>query len=118
MEKKIITCMECPMGCTMQAYVNNENKVVVSGNNCLRGKMYAENEMTCPRRVITTTIRAITGEMLSIKTDKPVKKAEMFEVLKKINSVHPSLPIKIGDVIISNIVEDINIVATSNYKKS
>ena len=46
--------------------------------------MYAENEMVCPRRVLTTTIRSSEGQMISVKTDKPVKKEKMFEIMEKI----------------------------------
>ena len=114
MDKKTITCIECPMGCTIEASIDDNGKIEVSGNTCPRGKMYAENEITCPRRVITTTVRAKTGEMISVKTDKPVKKEQMFMVMEKINKISPTLPIKIGDVLMKNIVEEINLVATSN----
>ena len=113
MEKKIITCIECPMGCTMEA-VLEDGKVTVSGNTCPRGKMYAENEMVCPRRVLTTTIRANDGQMISVKTDKPIRKEKMFEIMQKINQIHCTLPVRIGDVLQKNIDEDICVIATSN----
>lgn len=113
MQKKIITCIECPIGCTMEAILEN-GKVVVSGNTCPRGKMYAENEMVCPRRVLTTTIRSKEGQMISVKTDKPIKKEKMFEIMQKINQIHCDLPIRIGDVLMENIDEDICLIATSN----
>lgn len=113
MEKKIITCIECPIGCTIEAVIE-DGKISVSGNTCPRGKMYAENEMVCPRRVITTTIRSNEGQMIAVKTDKPVKKEEMFEVVAKINAFHCDLPVKIGDVLIENVTEDICVIATSN----
>ena len=113
MEKKIITCIECPIGCSIEACLDGEN-IMVSGNGCPRGKAYAENEMICPRRIITSTVRAESGKMISVKTDKPVKKAEMFLVMEKINKINPKTPVKIGDVIKENIIEKINLIATSN----
>ncbi len=115
MEKKIITCIECPMGCSMIA-CRDGNEIEISGNGCPRGKAYAQNEMICPRRIITSTVRAISGQMISVKTDKPVKKAEMFLVMQKINQINPKPPVKIGDILKENIIEDINLIATSNCK--
>ncbi len=113
MEKKIITCIECPIGCSIEASFD-QGKIVVSGNNCPRGKAYAENEMTCPRRIITTTVRSESGKMISVKTDKPVKKEEVFLVMQLINKINPKTPVKIGDIIKENIIEDINLIATIN----
>lgn len=110
-----LTCVECPMGCQIEVDLEYDNKVAaVRGNSCPRGKAYAENEVVCPRRVLTTTVRADNGEMISVKTDKPVKKSEIFDVMKKINAAKAVTPIKIGDVIVENVTEDINVVATCN----
>ena len=54
------------------------------------------------------------GKVVSVKTDKPVKKSDLFEIMKKINSVVAQNPLRIGDVIIKNVAEDINVVATDN----
>ena len=115
MDKRIITCIECPVGCQIEVSFI-DGKVNASGFNCKRGKLYAENEVVCPRRIITSTVRAENGEMVSVKTNKPVKKQEMFEVMKKINLYVCKLPVKIGDVLIENITEDISLVATCNLK--
>ena len=115
MKVQTLTCIECPLGCTMTVTTDGE-RISVVGNGCLRGKAYAENEVTCPRRVITSTIRATNGKMLPVKTDKPVKKSEIFEIMQKINATTCTAPIKIGDVIVENITEDIALIATGNLQ--
>ena len=109
-----LTCIECPMGCSIEVEIEGESVLSVKGNTCPRGKMYAENEVICPRRVVTSTVRAKGGTMIPVKTNQPVKKAEMFEVMKKINSVHPALPVHIGDVLYEEITEGVNLVASGN----
>lgn len=109
-----LTCIECPMGCALMVNMENGKVVSVEGNNCARGKMYAENEVVCPMRVVTSTVKTDKGVPVSVKTDKPVKKAEMFNVMAKINKAVCKLPIKIGDVIIKNVDGDANVVATMN----
>ena len=114
MTVKTLTCIECPIGCEVEVGVEAGKAVYVKGNSCPRGKMYAENEVVCPKRVVTSTVRAVSGEMVPVKTDKPVKKSEMFEVMKKINALRCTLPVKIGDVLAENISDDANLIVAGN----
>lgn len=112
--KQNLTCVECPMGCSIEVEVENGRAVSVVGNGCPRGKMYAENEVVCPRRVLTSSVRMTDGNMISVKTSAPVKKTEMFAIMKAINAVHPVPPVRIGDVLVKEIAEGVDLLATSN----
>ncbi len=114
MKSTIITCIECPIGCTIEVGVENGKVLSVVGNACPRGKMYAENEVICPKRVLTSTVRMENGKILSVKTDAPVEKAKMFDIMKKINGVHPKGEVKIGDILAENIADGANLVAADN----
>ena len=111
-EIKKLTCIECPVGCDISVELDGETVVSVSGNGCPRGNMYARNEVVCPRRVITTTVRTQSGRVVPVKTDKPVKKSEIFAVMAKINSLVIPDGIKEKQVVAANITEDINLIAT------
>lgn len=111
---KTLTCIECPIGCEVEVTLEENKVVLVKGNSCPRGKMYAENEVVCPKRVVTSTVRAKSGEMIPVKTDKPVKKSEIFAVMRKINQTTCVLPVKIGDVLIENISDDANLIVAGN----
>ena len=111
---KTLTCIECPIGCEVEVTLEEGEVVLVKGNSCPRGKMYAENEVVCPKRVVTSTIRAKSGEMIPVKTDKPVKKSEIFTVMQKINHTTCALPVKIGDVLVENISDDANLIVAGN----
>ena len=112
MEKVKLTCVECPMGCQIEVTLENGKAVGVVGNGCPRGKLYAENEVVCPMRVVTSTVKTTDGRMVSVKTDKPVKKSEIFAVMAKINAYTATAPVRIGDVLINNIEGDADLVAT------
>ncbi len=114
MEIRKLTCIECPIGCSLEIGVENGKVAFVKGNTCPRGKIYGENEVICPRRVLTSTVRLEDGRMLPVKTDKPMKKSEMFSVMKKLNAILWKAPVKIGDIILENVDEDVNIIATGN----
>ena len=83
---KNLTCIECPIGCEIEVMLEEGKVVSVSGNGCPRGKLYAEAEVVCPKRVVTSTVRAEDGEMIPVKTDRPVRKDAIFEVMQKINA--------------------------------
>jgi CxxC motif-containing protein len=116
MSKVNLICIECPMGCALTVAVENNKVTSVEGSTCARGRLYAENEVICPMRVVTSTVQTNKGIPVSVKTDKPVKKAEIFNVMSKINKVVAVAPIKIGDVLVENIEGDANLVATMNFE--
>lgn len=108
-------CIECPRGCDLTVTTQKSGEIKVSGNFCPKGKVYAISEVTCPVRVITSTVKTAVGAMLPVKTDRGIKKEQIFEVMSKINSLTVFTKIKIGDIIEKNIDgEGANLVATKN----
>ncbi len=111
-----VTCIECPMGCTIEVETENGVAVSVKGNGCPRGKAYAESEVTCPVRVVTSVVRTQEGRMVPVKTSKPIRKSEIFAVMEKINATHPRLPLSIGDVLVRGIEGDADLIVTGHAK--
>ena len=54
--------------------------------------------------------------MVSVKTDKPIKKSVMLDLMKVINKVVAKTPIAIGDILVENISDGANLVATDVAK--
>ena len=108
-----LTCIVCPQGCSLKVELDGKNIISVSGNTCPRGEKYAVSECTNPERCVTSTVRCENGEVVSVKTDRPIPKGKIFECMEIINKQIVTLPISIGDVIISDVF-GANIVATQN----
>lgn len=107
-------CIECPRGCELTVTAE-DGKVDVRGNACPRGKAYAEAEAVCPRRILTSTVRA-DGGMVPVKTDRAVAKAQMLSLMKKIRAFHLQHDVRAGDVIVHDLDgEGANLIATSDY---
>lgn len=98
-----LTCIVCPMGCTLSVDIENGKIQSVSGNTCPRGKVYAQNECTNPVRTVTTTVRTVTGQMLPVKTVNPIAKDKVKNAMEIINKAVVLLPICVGDVIIEDV---------------
>ena len=110
---KELTCIVCPRGCRLKVDDNME----VTGNACPRGKMYAINELTNPTRTITSSVRVSNRPytLVSVKTDKPVPKDKMFDVMKEIDKLVVKAPTRIGQVVLANVLgTDSNIVITKD----
>lgn len=109
-----ITCIECPMGCQIEAEEENGVVTNVRGNSCPRGKAYAESELVCPVRVVTSVVRAQGGKMVPVKTSKPVRKSEIFRIMEVVNGLHPAPNLGIGDVLVRGIDGDADLIVTGN----
>lgn len=98
-----LICIVCPKGCHLTV---SPEKGEVTGNACPRGKEYGLMELTNPTRVITTTVQ-IDGAIhprLPVKTSQPIPKGKMLEIMALIGQAKVTAPVKIGDVIIENIL--------------
>lgn len=100
-----ITCTVCPMGCSLVvSKVDGEYKV--EGNTCKRGAKYGVEEVTNPRRVITTTVK-LNGSylnLLPVKTNDSVPKELMFDIMKLLDNVEVNAPVSVGDVIVKDVL--------------
>ena len=113
--KRNFVCIECPRGCELTAE-NMESSISITGNFCPRGKKYAEAEMSCPRRIVTSTVRAAHG-MIPVKTDGEVKKEKIFDVMARIRALRIDCDVKQGEVLAADIDgEGTPLIATAAYR--
>ena len=111
-----LVCIECPIGCSLTAEKIGE-QWDVKGNRCVKGVNFAINEITDPRRSISSTVRTTfkTVPRLSVRTQGEVPLNTIFAVMEQINSVSLDHPVHIGEVIIENVSNTgINVIATSD----
>ena len=139
---KEIICITCPKGCHLKV---DEESFAVTGNSCPRGAVYGANELRSPVRVVTSTVvvepagagidrlqnpdclprtsdacpyegaEKVLPRRLPVKTDRPIPKGKMFQVMAEINRLRVTPPVAVGDVLIPNVAgTDGNVVATKN----
>ena len=119
METRNLTCIGCPLGCSLSVQIENEQVVSVSGNTCPRGDAYARKEVTNPTRIVTSTVRVAgpNGGMVSCKTQEDIPKNMIFDVVNALKDVEVNPPVRIGDVLVENVAgTGVNVVATKNMK--
>ena len=115
-----MTCVTCPIGCEMTVEYERKKLISVSDNLCKKGETYAADEIENPRRTVTSTIPVVGGtvKLLPVKTDKPIPKDKIFEAMEKINKRRASVPVRLGDVICRDFIEDgVNLVACRTVER-
>ncbi len=108
-----LICIVCPKGCHLK--VDEKNGYAVTGHSCQKGEAYGRKELTNPTRVITSTVRINNAPLsrLPVKTNSDIPKGEIANAMKLLNDVTINAPIKIGDIILENILGlGVNFVAT------
>jgi CxxC motif-containing protein len=100
----------------MQAEQTIQNgEIAVEGHACKRGEVYARTEMINPQRVLTTVFPVFRGGVVSCKSNGTLDKNLLFDVIKLIKKQRVHKPIKVGDVLIKNVLDTgIDIVATAD----
>lgn len=105
---KELTCVVCPAGCRITVTLTDGAVTNVAGNTCVRGKKYAESEVTNPVRTLTTTV-CITGStkhhMLPVKTSRPIPRGDLIHAMAQLNGFTVPAPVHTGDILIADFIE-------------
>ena len=116
-EIRDLTCIGCPLGCSIKVTMDHGEVTDVTGNTCPRGDAYARKEVTDPTRIVTSTVRVKGGKsiMVSCKTKEDIPKGKIFDVTRALADVEIEAPVHIGDILVSDVAgTGVDIVATKN----
>ena len=111
-----LICIVCPRGCHLKVDENFK----VSGNFCKRGELYAKNELTSPKRKVTSTVKVVNGNInrVSVITDSEIPKELIFDIMKEIQKTVVNAPLEINTVVIKNVLNlGVNVITTREVKK-
>ncbi len=115
---KYIICVACPMGCGVTVEIADNGDIIsVTGNTCKRGDAYARAECTHPVRSLATTVKVNGGihNVVPCKSAGSLPKDKIMECMEVINAAQADAPVKLGDVLVENILgTGIDIVATNH----
>ncbi len=102
-----LVCFLCPNGCSL-AVTSKELNISVSGNQCKRGQEFAIQEVTCPQRVFTTTVRVAGGvfPLASVRSREMVPKAEFPHLLAALNALCLEAPVESGQIMLPDAAEN------------
>jgi len=112
---KRLTCIECPLGCSLSVDIENCRVVKVTGNTCPKGETFAISEVENPMRIVTAGVLAkgLSLKMVPARTDRPIPKAKITEAMQEIKKLRIAKPLSAGDLLVENFLGlGVNLVAT------
>lgn len=109
-EKKIMTCIVCPMGCQLEvtklSAQGEPPMFSVTGNACPRGEKYAQKELTNPTRTLTCTVAVKGGKvhLVPAKSSTEVPRDMQLSCMEVIKRLAVQAPVCAGDVLYEDIL--------------
>jgi CxxC motif-containing protein len=105
MDREII-CIMCPLGCRMKVQVEGQEVKQVEGERCKKGVKYAQQEVTFPGRILTTTVITDNPEMplLPVRSNKALPKEKLIGCMKHISKHSVTGSVQLGQTVIENIL--------------
>ena len=121
------SCTTCPSECLLTVEVERDADGVVAevrsatGNRCPRGDKFAHQELTCPMRVLTTTVAVSGGDeaLLPVRTAEAIPLELHVQAMDLIRGLVVNAPIRMGDVVLENLLDtNINLIASMDIDRA
>lgn len=118
-------CTTCPSECLLTVEVERDadghvaEVRSVTGNNCPRGDKFARQELSCPMRVLTTTVAVSGGNeaLLPVRTAEAIPLELHAQAIALIRGLVVNAPIHMGDVVLENLLDtNINLIASMDIE--
>lgn len=120
-------CTICPSECLLTVEVERDADGAVAevrsvtGNRCPRGDKFAHQELTCPMRVLTTTV-AVSGSdevLLPVRTAEAIPLELHAQAMNLIRGLVVNAPIRMGDVVLEDLLDtSINLIASMDINRA
>ena len=120
-------CTTCPSECLLTVEVERDadghvaEVRSVTGNSCPRGDKFAHQELTCPMRVLTTTVAVSGGDeaLLPVRTAEAISLELHAQAMNLIRSLIVNAPIHMGNVVLANLLStNIDLIASMDIDQA
>ena len=114
-ETRSVSCIVCPMGCVGEVELEDGKVVNVTGFTCERGKKYGREEVTAPKRMLTTTVRVTGGQLalVPVVSSQPLPKSDLLRAARCLAEANVPAPVEEGQVIVADLLGlGVDIIAT------
>ena len=103
-ELRDFICVTCPVGCKIEAQVQDGQLVEVVGNACKRGVAFVQEELTAPKRTLTTTVRVRRGRLplVPVRSVSPLPKDQLLPVAAALRLVVLDAPVHEGQLVLAD----------------
>jgi CxxC motif-containing protein len=105
-ENREFICVTCPVGCTIEAVIEGQELIELKGNACRRGIAFVREEISNPRRMLTTTVQVDGGALplLPVHSNEPLPKHLLLAAAAALRRVRVTAPVTVGQVIVHDLL--------------
>ena len=98
------TCIVCPIGCCLTVEKAEDGSLVITGNRCPKGLVYAREETLSPKRVVTAVVRTNSRSWpcIPVRTDAALPRALVPDLIHDLAGLSVTLPAARGALLIEN----------------
>lgn len=117
---RTFTCIICPNGCEIEAQIEGDQILSISGGLCAKGKVYVKSELTAPKRTIASSVVVEGGELplASVRLTAPIPKERIKDAMEAIRQVKVQAPVLAGTVVIKSLLGyDSDVIITRNVER-
>jgi CxxC motif-containing protein len=103
-----LICIICPLACHIVVTADDSGNILnVANHQCKEGREYVVAEYRFPARILTTTLltAGASRPLLPVRSSKPIPKTRLMEVMYSLSKIRIKPPIKMAQVIVSNITD-------------
>ncbi len=111
-ELQEVICIVCPKGCHLKV---SPVDFTVTGGSCEKGIDYGIAELKNPVRVLTSTVKIDGSDLIRcpVRTNGSIPKGKIMMAMEEINKVCLTAPVRVGDVVIADILgTGVDVIAT------
>jgi len=104
-EQRQFICVVCPVGCTIDATVEDGQLLETRGQACKRGIAYVHEELTSPKRMLTTTVRVIGGSLplVPVRSSEALPKELLLQVAARLREVVLEAPVSEHEMVVEDV---------------
>lgn len=113
-----MVCIVCPNGCVLDVQKTADG-IKVANNKCKRGIAFAIEELTAPKRSVTSTVATIFEDMpvVPVRTDGEIPKEAILPLMSYLKTVCVDTRLKVGDIICKDVLgTGVNIIITMDME--
>ncbi len=98
------TCILCPIGCALVVEKAGDGGLVITGNRCPKGEVYAREEMLSPKRVVTAVVRTDSKAFpcIPVRTDAALPRGLITDLIEDLARLSVHLPAARGTMLVEN----------------
>lgn len=113
---RVYTCILCPNSCEITVEYEGKTVLNTQGNKCDKGCEYVTQELTDPKRTVTSSVLVTGGvrPLASVRLTAPISRDLIFPLMEKLQTISLPAPVKPGQLVLKNVFDtDADLVVTS-----